>query len=362
VGAPEESLRVFLLSLRAGLRPGLVTFSQGLAEIQKNNSEQFEQTIELFRKDAELYSAMILYLQTTDKTDDPVCNLFFDWFGSGHKGLQSLVISFIPTLVEVYLTNLHSTKQTHLTSGIETVLLCMYGHKVRTSAGQPLNWNPPSLSTSSIYHNIDARSATKQTRRAVTIEDNRNGLNVNNEEDNPKGSVVVEGVLPIIGEHGIRTLERDIILREIIRLFVNNIGTQYNYTLDQYSSMVARICSAGFPFEEGTKNELYAQVIRIPLSSSILQCMAEGLHFCVFHQSVKLTAMWALDMIDKRATYDIHPNVIVTVRAIKRTSRAPSGIPVTAINTPRTATIGGETTNSSFLKVPTNPITQSQTQ
>jgi len=398
--AAEESLRAFSVSIRSGLRPALIAFSQSTLDGLKQNPDAVTQNAELWRSDPSLHVEISRYLSNNDKTDDPLCNVFFDWFFSGHRALQNFVLSFIPLLVELYLTNLHSTKKPHLISGIETVLLGIYAWRVRVHAGSPLVWHPPTLSTSSIYHTIqiDSRSTPKMNNRrhATTVSPGgveaenthshlttsgksngaANGVATVSVYNDEKSGVRLEPPLPLIGDHGIRSYERERILREVLRQFVQGIGLHHPFVLESYCNMTARLCSSGFPFSQSTVNEeptvrnvmvehngtvmtQQIQVLssrpqsgtnqRVPLSAGFLQALAEGIHYCVFHHTAKLAGIWALDILEKRATYDLHPSVLVTVKAIRRTTRAPLVNIQTSTNTPRIVEPGellrGQSTN-----------------
>eukprot|EP01117_Protostelium_nocturnum_P020396 TRINITY_DN9150_c0_g1_i1.p1 TRINITY_DN9150_c0_g1~~TRINITY_DN9150_c0_g1_i1.p1 ORF type:complete len:375 (-),score=83.93 TRINITY_DN9150_c0_g1_i1:56-1144(-) len=332
--------RSFLLILQSGARQSLVSFLTSVKDQQKNDN--WKSTIDSWKNSAELIEEINKWLRLSDKTDDPVCHLFYEWFNSGDEQLELFVLCFVPTLVEIYLTNLHSTKKVHLTSGIEAVFLSIYGSRVRSRGGKPITWNPPNLLNNSVYHTVpSALPKSNGHRRQLSFANSSSSVSTENEkEQTASAPIILESALPLIGNDGIRLHERERILREIFKLFNESIGDLPSCVLNSYCAMIGRLCSSGFPFydENSVVDQLSspvslesrmrgissgktsAQSERIPLSPPILQSMAEGLHYCLYHKSSNSAAQLALTPLEKRASYELIPQILVMTRAIHRTS------------------------------------------
>ncbi|CAD5335782.1 unnamed protein product [Arabidopsis thaliana] len=85
---------------------------------------------------------------------DPLCQWLYETYLSSDPPLRLVVLSFLPLLVGMYLSRIHSSDSTSLPSlsGFEAVLLAIYAAEVKARAGKPILVHIPDLSQPSLYH------------------------------------------------------------------------------------------------------------------------------------------------------------------------------------------------------------------
>uniref|UniRef100_A0A1J3HUJ5 Hyccin n=1 Tax=Noccaea caerulescens TaxID=107243 RepID=A0A1J3HUJ5_NOCCA len=85
---------------------------------------------------------------------DPLCQWLYETYLSSDPPLRLVVLSFLPLLVGMYLSRIHSSDSSSLPSlsGFEAVLLAIYAAEVKARAGKPILVHIPDLSQPSLYH------------------------------------------------------------------------------------------------------------------------------------------------------------------------------------------------------------------
>ncbi|EOA13363.1 hypothetical protein CARUB_v10026400mg [Capsella rubella] len=85
---------------------------------------------------------------------DPLCQWLYETYLSSDPPLRLVVLSFLPLLVGMYLSRIHSFDSSSLPSlsGFEAVLLAIYAAEVKARAGKPILVHIPDLSQPSLYH------------------------------------------------------------------------------------------------------------------------------------------------------------------------------------------------------------------
>ncbi|CAN8251698.1 unnamed protein product [Cochlearia groenlandica] len=86
---------------------------------------------------------------------DPLCQWLYETYLSSDPPLRLIVLSFLPLLVGLYLSRIHSSDSSSSLpslSGFEAVLLAIYAAEVKSRAGKPVLVHIPDLSTPSLYH------------------------------------------------------------------------------------------------------------------------------------------------------------------------------------------------------------------
>ncbi|XP_010444338.1 PREDICTED: uncharacterized protein LOC104727040 [Camelina sativa] len=85
---------------------------------------------------------------------DPLCQWLYETYLSSDPPLRLVVLSFLPLLVGMYLSRIHSIDSSSLPSlsGFEAVLLAIFAAEVKSRGGKPILVHIPDLSQPSLYH------------------------------------------------------------------------------------------------------------------------------------------------------------------------------------------------------------------
>ncbi|KAL2321693.1 hypothetical protein Fmac_026072 [Flemingia macrophylla] len=82
---------------------------------------------------------------------DPLCYWLYDTFLSNDPHLRLVVLTFVPLLVGLYLSRLHSPEPPSL-AGFEALLFALYATETKSRNGKPIVITIPDLNHPSIYH------------------------------------------------------------------------------------------------------------------------------------------------------------------------------------------------------------------
>ncbi|KDP46774.1 hypothetical protein JCGZ_06562 [Jatropha curcas] len=85
---------------------------------------------------------------------DPLCQWLYETYLSSDPHLRLIVLAFLPLLLGLYLSRIHSSETTSTPSlaGFEAVLLAIYSSEAKSRAGKPVLVQVPDLSQPSLYH------------------------------------------------------------------------------------------------------------------------------------------------------------------------------------------------------------------
>ncbi|OAY32114.1 uncharacterized protein LOC110600394 [Manihot esculenta] len=85
---------------------------------------------------------------------DPLCQWLYETYLSSDPHLRLIVLSFLPLLLGLYLSRIHSSDSVSTPSlaGFEAVLLAIYSSEVKSRAGKPVLIQIPDLAQPSLYH------------------------------------------------------------------------------------------------------------------------------------------------------------------------------------------------------------------
>lgn len=95
-----------------------------------------------------------LSVPTSGSGSDPLCQWLYETYLSSDPHLRLIVLSFLPLLLGLYLSRIHSSDSTSTPSlaGFEAVLLAIYSSEAKSRAGKPVLVQIPDLSQPSLYH------------------------------------------------------------------------------------------------------------------------------------------------------------------------------------------------------------------
>ncbi|KAJ9141489.1 hypothetical protein P3X46_032024 [Hevea brasiliensis] len=104
--------------------------------------------------DAYTLLSSALSSSTSGSGPDPLCQWLYDTYLSSDPHLRLIVLSFLPLLLGLYLSRIHSSDSASTPSlaGFEAVLLAIYSSEVKSRAGKPVLVQIPDLSQPSLYH------------------------------------------------------------------------------------------------------------------------------------------------------------------------------------------------------------------
>ncbi|KAK8706563.1 hypothetical protein V6N13_050124 [Hibiscus sabdariffa] len=108
---------------------------------------------------------------TSGSGSDLLCQWLYETFQSSDPHLRLLVLSFLPLLSGIYLSRIHSSDSSSMTSlaGFEAVLLAVYSSEAKSRAGKPLLVQIPDLSQPSLYHTPCNKPVDDRSRNSVGV-------------------------------------------------------------------------------------------------------------------------------------------------------------------------------------------------
>ncbi|KAE8667903.1 hypothetical protein F3Y22_tig00112354pilonHSYRG00087 [Hibiscus syriacus] len=320
---------------------------------------------------------------TSGSGSDLLCQWLYETFQSSDPQLRLLVLSFLPLLSGIYLSRIHSSDSSSLTSlaGFEAVLLAVYSSEVKSRDGKPLLVQIPDLSQPSLYHTprnkpVDDRSrqsvgvlsaplephlAVKSTKRAIIVGTTldcyykqvsqmpawskldfckfaaawagqdcpcRTKFDRDENDQHGNGNVNGNSYEHISREdsgfsNGAKSHEEDYendVIKEVVVVEMNNLGIN------------------------GDAENLEIKSVRIPLPWELLRPVVTILGHCLFgpsnSQDVKDAASFAIRCLYARASHDLAPQAILALQSLIRldkSARAAATNTTSNANTPRKA-------------------------
>ncbi|KDP37924.1 hypothetical protein JCGZ_05363 [Jatropha curcas] len=312
-----------------------------------------------FLSSADAYSlfSSALYSPSSGSGSDPLCEWLYETYLSSDPQLRLIVLSFIPLLLGLYLSRIHSSDSTSAPSlaGFEAVLLAIYSSEVKSRAGKPVLIQIPDLSQPSLYHipqnkqnphgldhsrpsigvlsqPLEPHSAVKSTKRPVIV-----GVVLDcyfkQISQMPSWSKVelckyasewagqdcacknrFDGDTEIKIENG---NENGYFLEDMNRNFRDDYN---NHNGHGHESDDVVVEMEKLRLEKNGKEDLETKGVRIPLPLEILQPLLRILGHCLLgplnSQDVKDAASVAVRRLYARGSHDLAPQAILATRSL----------------------------------------------
>ncbi|XP_028164044.1 hyccin [Ostrinia furnacalis] len=227
-----------------------------------------------------------------------VCTQLFSFYRSKEVELQRFTLQFVPTLIYSYLS---SVAQGNLKSCrcIETLLIGLYNFEVVDETGKPkvVSFRLPSLAQPSIYHEPLSLGPQFLTENALRRW----------EECNTK--LVSWG--PLSQVEVINAQNRLKVMSALYFIYNRQLSLLPKLALRHFCIAASRIVTQGFHKKIGCNKS----TPRIPVSPNFLLEMIEGAYFAMFNEFYTL-ALQAVKDIDRRAQYELFPDVMLVTSAV----------------------------------------------
>ncbi|KAG9135367.1 hypothetical protein Leryth_007139 [Lithospermum erythrorhizon] len=299
--------------------------------------------------------------------DDPLCNWLYDTFNSSDPDLKLVVLSFIPLIISLYLSRIHSLSSVSgvYLSGFEAVLLAVYSSEVKARGGKALVVNVPDLSQPSIYHTPNKSNANSVVNGKFNGKLHSNSVG-NGElssygvgDGELKGDV---GVLcpPLEPQIAVKSTKRGSIVGVVLDCYYKQISQMPSWSKLEFcgfaTGCAGEECNCCSEFDEvsdfradsdrGFSGELRGDEIvsvmegmrdleveegledarskrvRIPLPWELLQPILRILGHCLLgplnYEDVKNAASVAVRRMYARASHELNPQAILATRSLIR--------------------------------------------
>ncbi|KAG6457411.1 hypothetical protein O3G_MSEX010289 [Manduca sexta] len=230
-----------------------------------------------------------------------VCTQLFSFYRSKEVELQRFTLQFVPTLIYSYLSSVaQGNKNTYRC--IETLLIGLYNFEVVDENGKPkvVSFRLPSLAQSSIYHEPLSLGPQFLTESALRRW----------EECNTK--LVSWG--PMAQVEAINAQNRLKVMAALFFIYNRQLSLLPKLALRHFCIAASRIVTQGFEKKIGPASS-HRPVPRIPMSPNFLIEMVESAYFAMFNEFYTL-ALQAVKDIDKRAQYELFPDVMLVTSAV----------------------------------------------
>ncbi|XP_065849488.1 uncharacterized protein [Euphorbia lathyris] len=289
---------------------------------------------------------------------DPLCQWLYETYLSSDPHLRLIVLSFVPLILGLYLSRIHSSDSASAPSlaGFEAVLLAIYSSEAKSRAGKPVLVQIPDLSQPSLYH-------TPRNKQ------NSPGL------DNSRSPV---GVLspPLEPQIAVKSTKRPVIVGVVLDCYFKQIsqmpswskvelckyasswagqdcackdkfdgdkeveiengnGTEYNngyflegrrlsngYDSNGHEHEIENVAEEmqKLGIERNGTEDLKSKGVKIPLPWEILQPLLRILGHCLLgpvnSQDVKDAASLAVRRLYARGSHDLSPQAILATRSL----------------------------------------------
>ncbi|KAI8554889.1 hypothetical protein RHMOL_Rhmol05G0131900 [Rhododendron molle] len=265
---------------------------------------------------------------------DPLCHWLYDTYLSSDPHLRLVVLSFVPTLSNLYLSLLHSLSSDSPTSsslaGFEAVLLSLYSAETKSRNGKPLLVSIPDLSLPSLYHTPRRSSSDKPNPNPYSTKPN----------PNPRPSV---GLIspPLEPQTAVRSTKRATIVGVALDCYYKQISQMPAWSKLDFCRFAADWagqdcpCKSEFDGPDEIAEEMGdleisengsgggpsgAKGARIPLPWEILQPVLRILGHCLLAplnvEEVRDSASVAVRCLYARASHELVPQAILATRSL----------------------------------------------
>ncbi|EEF35475.1 conserved hypothetical protein [Ricinus communis] len=299
------------------------------------------------------YSLLSLALSNplSGSGSDPLCQWLYETYLSQDTHLRFVVLSFIPLLLGLYLSRIHSSDSASSSipslAGFEAVLLAIYSSEAKSRGGKPVLVQIPDLSQPSLYHTprnkhnssgfsavgvlsppLEPQIAVKSTKRPIIV-----GIVLDcyfkQISQMPSWSKVE------LCKFATSWAGQDCVCKDkldgVKEIEVRN-GTGNGYFLEGKSFSngyenngyeiddVVEEMEEKLRFERNGNEDLESKGVRIPLPWEILQPLLRILGHCLLgplnSQDVKDAASVAVRRLYARGSHDLAPQAILATRSL----------------------------------------------
>ncbi|XP_002526903.3 uncharacterized protein LOC8270482 [Ricinus communis] len=299
------------------------------------------------------YSLLSLALSNplSGSGSDPLCQWLYETYLSQDTHLRFVVLSFIPLLLGLYLSRIHSSDSASSSipslAGFEAVLLAIYSSEAKSRGGKPVLVQIPDLSQPSLYHtprnkhnssgfsavgvlspSLEPQIAVKSTKRPIIV-----GIVLDcyfkQISQMPSWSKVE------LCKFATSWAGQDCVCKDkldgVKEIEVRN-GTGNGYFLEGKSFSngyenngyeiddVVEEMEEKLRFERNGNEDLESKGVRIPLPWEILQPLLRILGHCLLgplnSQDVKDAASVAVRRLYARGSHDLAPQAILATRSL----------------------------------------------
>ncbi|CAH0748208.1 unnamed protein product [Diatraea saccharalis] len=236
-----------------------------------------------------------------DEMLENVCTQLFSFYRSKEVELQRFTLQFLPTLIYNYLSCV-AQGNLKCCRCIETLLIALYNFEVVDEAGKPkvISFRLPSLAQPSIYHEPLSLGPQFLTENALRRW----------EECNTK--LVTWG--PMSQVEVLNAQNRLRVMSALLFIYNRQLSLLPKLALRHFCIAASRIVTQGFHKKIGAANS-QKSTPRIPVTPNFLLEMIEGAYFAMFNEFYTL-ALQAVKDIDKRAQYELFPDVMLVTSAV----------------------------------------------
>ncbi|CAG7716211.1 unnamed protein product [Allacma fusca] len=248
----------------------------------------------------DLFQAVTHVLDENDRFRplyDEVISTLFAMYRSSEKKLKLFAAQFIPSLIYIYLHQLHSQKKCVT---LETLIRGIFELENASDDRPPISVRLPNIHLPSIYHEPGGVSSSWLSDSDL-------------DRLNAKTIKVINRPNLVLTEERIRAPQRLPLCTEVWWYFNHRLPELPKHAVPTYLKTISKLVTQGFTLGGPQRGQ---PPIRIVLSSKLLIETVATIYYAVYNGAPTL-AEQALEEVSFRANYQLWPDAMVVCNAIK---------------------------------------------
>jgi hypothetical protein len=248
----------------------------------------------------DLFQAVTHVLDENDRFRplyDDVISTLFAMYRSSEKKFKLFAAQFIPSLIYVYLHQLHSQKKCVT---LETLIRGIFELETASDDRPPISVRLPNIHLPSIYHEPGGVSTSWLSDSDL-------------DRLNAKTIKVINRPNLVLTEDRIRAPQRLPLCTEVWWYFNHRLPELPKHSVPTYLKTISKLVTQGFNLGGPQRGQ---PPIRIVLSSKLLIETIATIYYAVYNGAPTL-AEQALEEVSFRANYQLWPDAMVVCNAVK---------------------------------------------